>query len=73
MLRNAVNSSNIAAVGWEQDEDGNAIMEVEFNSGVVYQYTGVPEWLYQGLLYAASPGKYLKANILDSFDGQRIE
>lgn len=73
MLRHGVSSSNIAAVGWERDESGAGIMEVEFNSGVVYQYVDVPEWVYQGLLYAPSPGRFLRSNIIDSFQGQRIE
>ena len=73
MLRHAVSSSNIVAVGWERDESGGSIMEVEFNGGVVYQYTDVPEWVFQGLIFSPSPGRFLRSNIIDSYSGQRIE
>jgi hypothetical protein len=32
---------------------------VEFLSGAVYQYFGVPESVYEGLLNAPSKGRYL--------------
>lgn len=73
MDRTAVASSNIASVGWEQDEGGDGILEVEFNSGQVYQYTGVPQWVYQGLLFSPSPGRYLRESIVEAYEGQRIE
>lgn len=74
MLRNQVDSSNVVAVGWTRDEDSvNGVMEVEFKGGVVYQYSDVPEWVYQGLMFAPSPGRYLLKSIVDVFDGQRIE
>ena len=47
MERISVSSSNIASVGWE---DG--ILEVEFTNGGVYQYQGVPEDIYAGLMAA---------------------
>lgn len=74
MDRAGVRSSNVIAVGWEPDEEGgNGTLEVEFKQGIVYQYTDVPEWVYKDFLYAASPGKYLLANIVEAYDGQRIE
>lgn len=75
MDRASVRSSNIVSVGWEADEEGggNGILEVEFKAGVIYQYTDVPEATYRGLIGAASPGKYLLQNIVDAYDGQRIE
>jgi hypothetical protein len=74
MDRTGVRSSNIVAIGWEADPDsGNGTMEIEFKQGVVYQYAEVPEWVYRGLLYARSPGRYLLENIVEAYDGQRIE
>jgi hypothetical protein len=73
--RTQLNSSNIVAVGWEADEDNpqSGTLEVEFKRGIVYQYTGIPQFIYSGLLYAASAGKYFRQNIAEAFDGQRIE
>ena len=56
MERTLVDSSNLASVGYDIK---SAILEVEFHSGGVYQYFGVPLFVYQGLLNAASKGKYL--------------
>lgn len=55
MERIPVSSSNLASVGYDLD---SAVLEVEFNHGGVYQYTGVPEDVYLGLMNAGSHGKY---------------
>ena len=54
MRRRPVQSSNIAAVGWEDE-----VLEVEFVSGHVYSYHDVPESEYQALLGADSIGQHL--------------
>ncbi|HEX8784253.1 MAG TPA: KTSC domain-containing protein [Steroidobacteraceae bacterium] len=73
--RAPVDSSNLVAVGWEPDEndDQQGTLEVEFRLGVVYQYGGVPQYVYQGLLFAPSPGRFFRANVHEVYDGQRIE
>lgn len=55
MERVAVSSSNLASVGYDA---GSAILEIEFNHGGVYQYSGVPEEIHQGLMNAGSHGTY---------------
>jgi hypothetical protein len=47
-------------VGYEVD---SLTLEVEFNSGSVYQYSGVPPEEYEGLMNAGSKGRYLSRNI----------
>jgi hypothetical protein len=56
----SVDSSNVAAVGYDAD---NSILQVQFNNGSTYQYFDVPEQIYVGLRDAASVGGYLAANI----------
>ena len=56
MERIPVQSSNLASVGYDP---GTATLEVEFLSGAVYQYFGVPESVHEGLLNAPSKGRYL--------------
>lgn len=74
MDRVKVRSSNIVAVGFEADEGGDTgILEIEFKRGVVYQYADVPERIYQELIFSPSPGRYLTQNIIEAFEGQRIE
>jgi len=60
MQRTSVCSSNLASVGYNLE---CRILEVEFLSGSVYQYFGVPVSLYHGLMSAASKGSYLDTYI----------
>ena len=60
MERTPVSSSNIASVGYDED---NQILEIEFNDGSIYQYSGVPSSEHDGIMNADSKGKYLHANI----------
>lgn len=60
MERTPVNSSNIAAIGYDEDTQ---ILEIEFMDGSVYQYSGVPPSEHDGIMNADSKGKYLHANI----------
>ncbi len=60
MERQHVSSSNIASIGYDQD---NMVLEIEFLSGAIYQYYDVPQSIYEGLMAADSHGKYLAAYI----------
>lgn len=60
MTRTPVSSSNIASIGYDSR---TRTLEVEFNNGSVYQYHGVPEGIYQGLMGAPSHGEYLDAYV----------
>lgn len=64
MERTPVSSSNIASIGYDED---NQILEIEFNDGSVYQYSGVPSSDYDGIMNADSKGKYLHANIKNRY------
>ncbi len=55
-----MSSSNLASVGYDP---GSHILEVEFLNGSVYQYLGVPDYIYSGLMHASSHGSYLDANV----------
>lgn len=60
MERQYVSSSNIASIGYDNE---NMVLEIEFLSGAVYQYYDVPQSIYDGLMAADSHGKYLAAYI----------
>jgi hypothetical protein len=60
MERQKVVSSNIGAVGYDGT---NQILEVQFTSGKVYQYSGVPKEIYENMLQAESKGRYFASNI----------
>ena len=65
MDRILVNSSNIITVGYD---NAAKILEVEFQSGKVYQYMDVPEDLYQSLMAAPSKGQYFHDHIMNQYD-----
>ena len=64
MEREPVTSSNIRSVGYDPE---TSTLEVEFNSGTVYQYAGVPQHEYDGLMSGGSVGTYFNAHIKNSF------
>ncbi len=55
MERLAVNSSNLASVGYDEE---SSTLEVEFNSGYIYHFFGVPFHLYSSLMFARSKGEF---------------
>jgi len=60
MDRQRVSSSNVASVGYDPDTQ---TLEVEFNSGSIYEYYNVPKDVHEGLMNAPSHGQYLNARI----------
>lgn len=60
MDRNPVSSSNISSVGYDADSQ---TLEIEFHDGGIYQYAGVPESEYEGLISSGSQGRYFHDNI----------
>ena len=65
MKRQAVESSNIASIGYDEK---NQILEIEFNHGGVYLYMDVPLDIYETLMDADSHGKYFSANIRNDYE-----
>ena len=64
MRRRAVNSSVIQTLGY----DGrNSLLEIEFRTGRVYQYFGVPPAVYNDLLNAPSLGEFYNRQIRNEY------
>lgn len=68
MKRTEVESSMIHSVGYDPDK---RTLEIEFNSGGVYQYFDVPPEEYEDLMQAESHGRYFLANIRDVYNYRR--
>jgi len=68
-MRTPVTSSNIVSIGYDVD---TRTLEVEFNSGAVYQYSNVPEDVYNELISASSIGAYFASGIKYVYYGKRI-
>lgn len=69
MLRQPVASSDLHSVGYDP---GRRLLEIAFHSGGVYQYSGVPDGVYRGLMSAGSKGRYFHAHIKDHYPCTRI-
>ena len=69
MQRQHVNSSNIESIGYEVE---SSTLEIAFLNGGVYQYSSVPESVYQGLMRAGSHGTYLEDHIKNRYGHRKI-
>lgn len=69
MNRQAVQSSNVAEVGYDE---ASQTLEVLFHSGSVYQYFDVPRPVYQALLGSPSVGRFLNEQIKGSYRYARV-
>ncbi|UPG88211.1 KTSC domain-containing protein [Luteibacter aegosomaticola] len=63
MLRESVQSSVLASVGYDPDHQ---ILEIEFLSGTVYRYWHVEPLLHVRLMQASSKGRFFDAVIRDA-------
>lgn len=69
MEKQPVKSRILRSVGYD---DSAKILEIEFQSGLVYQYTGVPLKVYQDLLHADATGKYYSEKIRPKFTAKQV-
>jgi hypothetical protein len=70
MQRQPVNSSMIASVGYDLEEE---TLEVEFSANnEVYQYFNVPYGVYHAFMQARSKGNFMKDNIMEKYDYSKI-
>ena len=69
MQRTPVSSSNLRSIGYEPE---TSTLEVEFNTGSVYQYHGVPQEVFDFLMEAGSKGTYFNANIKNSYGTTKL-
>lgn len=58
MQRVPVSSSNLKSVGYE-----SGILEIEFHGSGIYQYSHVPQSVYEGLMGATSKGTFFNQYI----------
>lgn len=70
MDRIFVQSSNIQSIGYDSD---NCVLEVAFLSGGLYQYDGVPAYVYEELMSAASHGKYFATHIKNVYPTRKLK
>lgn len=69
MERVPVLSSNIAGLAYDET---SKILEIEFKSGGVHQYSGVEPDTFKSLQEAPSLGAFLHANIKGNYQAQKV-
>jgi hypothetical protein len=69
MRRRLVNSSSLRSLGYDPRSQ---MLEIEFHSGSVYQYFGVPRTVLEEMLGQHSLGTYFNAEIRDVYRCVRI-
>ena len=60
----AVESTTLATVAYDEARE---LLQLEFRSGAIYQYFGVPAVVHEGLLAAPSKGSYFNRLIRGRF------
>lgn len=68
-VMHTVASSNVAAIGYDDDEDE---LWIEFHWGGVYRYFGVSRQRYIAILAAVSKGAYVNRVLSKSFLYERM-
>lgn len=49
------------------------VLEIEFRSGAIYRYVGVPQTVFEALKKAESKGRYFAQSIRGKYQFQHIE
>ena len=62
-------SSTVRAIGYDPQSQ---TLEVEFLSGAVYQYYGVPDHMHEQMMEAPSKGRFLNMYIRDNYPYSRV-
>jgi hypothetical protein len=70
MARVDLKSTSLNAATYQ---DQSAFLELEFRSGAIYRYGGVPAQTYQELLLAESKGRYFNQHVRGRFTYVKID
>ena len=69
MDRAPVKSSNVVSIGYDPARQA---LEVEFRSGTVYRYDGVPPDIHQALMQSRSAGTFVAREIRARYAATRL-
>ena len=67
--RQPVKSRILRSVGYD---DSTKNLEIEFQTGLVYQYSGVPPKVYMDLLRSSEVGKYFSEKVRPRFQTKQV-
>ena len=69
MERKRVNASTIRSVGYDP---GRQLLEIEFTSGSVVQYSGVSPEVHRRFTSSPSPGSFFQDQIDENFPSRKV-
>jgi hypothetical protein len=69
MKREKVQSSSIVSIGYEADTQ---TLEIEFTSGGIYSYAGVPQDVYEAFMHSDSKGHFFAVDIRACYEHVRL-
>ena len=69
MERKRVNASTIRSAGYDA---AKRVLEIEFTSGSIVQYSGVSQEIYWQFVAAPSPGSFFQDKIDENYPQQRV-
>lgn len=70
MYREPVVSESIASIGYDDDAE---TLEVEFVTGAVYRYSGVPQDVYEDFRQAPSKGGFFNQHIKNAYPWEQVD
>jgi YD repeat-containing protein len=69
MDRKRINASSIRSVGYDA---ARQLLEIEFTSGSIVQYSGVSPEVHRRFVNAPSPGSFFQDQIDENFPARRV-
>jgi len=67
--RQPVKSRILRSVGYD---DSTKILEIEFQTGLVYQYLAVPPKIFADLMHSGEIGKYFSEKVRPKFQTKQV-
>ena len=67
--RQPVKSRILRSVGYDES---TKILEIEFHTGLVYQYSGVPPKVFKDLMHSGEIGKYFSEKVRPKFPAKPV-
>jgi len=69
MERKRVNASTIRSVGYDAEKQ---LLEIEFSSGSIVQFSGVSPEVHRRFMSSPSPGSFFQDQIDENYPSKRI-
>jgi len=69
MERKRVNATSIRSIGYEAAKQ---LLEIEFSSGSIVQYSGVSPEVHRRFMNSPSPGSFYQDQIDENFPSKRV-